>query len=82
MNDAELDVKLTPCVRYYKHFAPTDSVSSQLNDLEDFIRQSDSQDLLFSLVNYHRFHSWLVSVGKFIIVVTLVLMVGTRYPHT
>jgi hypothetical protein len=29
------------------------------------MRESDSQDVLFSLVNYHHFHSWLVSVGKY-----------------
>jgi hypothetical protein len=32
------------------------------------MRESDSQDVLFSLVNYHHFHSWLVSVGKYITV--------------
>jgi hypothetical protein len=30
------------------------------------MRESDSQDVLFSLVNYHHFHSWLVSVGEYI----------------
>jgi hypothetical protein len=49
-------------------FAPVDGLGSQLNDLEDFMQESDSQDLLFSLVNYHRFHSWLVSVGRCITV--------------
>jgi hypothetical protein len=66
-NDTDLDVKF-PCVRYRKRLSTPDSSSSQLNDLEDFIRESDSQDLLFSLVNYHRLHSWLVSVGKYITV--------------
>jgi hypothetical protein len=68
MDDTDLDVKLLPCVRYLKCLSAPDSSSSQLNDLEDFIRESDSQDLLFSLVNYHRLHSWLVSVGKYITV--------------
>jgi hypothetical protein len=36
--------------------------------LEDFIHKSDSQDLLFSLVHYHHFRSWLVSVSKCIAV--------------
>jgi hypothetical protein len=38
--------------------------------LENFIQDSGSQDLLFSLVNYRRFHSWLISVSKRIVQVT------------
>jgi hypothetical protein len=49
-------------------FASVDGFHSQLNDLEHFMRESDSQDVLFSLVSYHHFHSWLVSVGKYIAV--------------
>jgi hypothetical protein len=64
MDNTELDLKLTPCVWYHSHFPPADLLCSQLNDLEYFMRESDSQDVLFSLVNYHRFHSWLVSVGE------------------
>jgi hypothetical protein len=49
-------------------FASVNSLNSQLNNLENFMRESDSQDLLFSLVDYHRFYPWLVSVGKCITV--------------
>jgi hypothetical protein len=51
------------------NFASVDGFNSQLNDLERFMREGDSQDVLFSLVNYHHFHSWLVSVGKYITVI-------------
>jgi hypothetical protein len=68
MDDTDLDVKLLPCVRYRKCLSTPNSSSSQLNNLEDFIRESDSQDLLFSLVNYRRLHPWLLSVGKYVAV--------------
>ncbi|EIN08647.1 hypothetical protein PUNSTDRAFT_135025 [Punctularia strigosozonata HHB-11173 SS5] len=38
-------------------------LTAQLSQIKEFLRQSRSKELLFSLVNYHRFRDWLGSIS-------------------
>jgi hypothetical protein len=58
------DIKLAACVtsELAWHILMCHLLSSHLDQLHEYSEQSQSEDTLFSLVNYHRFRTWLVSV--------------------